>query len=93
MSAITMDAIPALAARTRLQVDQVTGEPVLLYPEGVLVLNETARDVVEQCDGKQTVSAVIAALASEYDASPEELALDVLECLGQLLERNLVVLR
>jgi hypothetical protein len=30
MSAITMDAIPALAARTRLQVDQVTGEPVLL---------------------------------------------------------------
>ena len=93
MSAVDLGATPSLAPGTRLQVDPVTGEPVLLYPEGVLVLNETARHIVERCDGVRSVAAVIESLASEYEASIEELTPDVLECVDQLITRNLLVLR
>ena len=93
MSAINLGAKPELAARTRLQKDQITGEPVLLYPEGVLVLNETARDIVRRCTGDATVGEIVAALASEYEADVEELTLDVIECLHSLSERNFIVLK
>ena len=33
------DIRPKLSSRARLQTDKVTGKPVLLYPEGVLMLN------------------------------------------------------
>jgi pyrroloquinoline quinone biosynthesis protein D len=82
---------PRLAENVRLQTDRVTGEPVLLYPEGVLVLNETAHDIVTRCTGTATVGEIVSGLAAEYDAAPEELAGDVLECLGDLRRRQFIV--
>jgi coenzyme PQQ biosynthesis protein PqqD len=82
---------PCLARGVRLQKDASTGEPVLLFPEGVLHLSETAREILTQCDGQQTVSNIIASLAEEYDAEPETLRADVLECLVDLYQRKLVV--
>ena len=93
MSAIDLGATPGLAARTRLQVDPVTGQQVLLYPEGVLVLNDTARDIVERCNGSRTLAEILESLASEYEASTDELRPDVMECIAQLVERNLLVLK
>ena len=60
-TAIDLHARPALGSRARLQTDPVTGEPVLLYPEGLLQLNETAHAVLSRCDGKTTVGEVVAA--------------------------------
>jgi pyrroloquinoline quinone biosynthesis protein D len=93
VSTLNPELIPRLAPRTRLQVDQVTGDPVLLYPEGVLVLNETARDIIEKCDGERSVSVVVRLLAEEYDAAEAELMPDVLECLQQLAGKNLLQLQ
>lgn len=81
---------PALAARVRLQIDPVNGEPVLLYPEGLLRLNETAHEVVTRCDGKTTVENILGALSSEYEVSADELRADVLDCLAQLHGRQLI---
>ena len=65
-------------------------EPVLLYPEGILQLNETAHAIVERCDGLTSVTSIIAALAAEYEISEDELARDVTECLDDLQQRNLI---
>ena len=82
---------PALGSRARLQTDPVTGEPVLLYPEGLLQLNETAHAVLSRCDGRATLDDIVASLAAEYEADADTLRADVLECLAGFRERGFVV--
>ena len=91
MNEIDRQSRPALAAKVRLQVDTARGESVLLYPEGILVLNATAEEIVRRCDGRTTVDDVIRALANEYEASEETLRQDVLETLADLRARNLIL--
>lgn len=90
MNTLSLTAVPMLAARVRLQIDRVTAKPVLLYPEAVLELNETAGEVLKLCDGQRTVAEIIAALAAEFEATNDELTADVLACLVELRGRNLV---
>jgi coenzyme PQQ biosynthesis protein PqqD len=82
---------PGLARGVRLQTDISTGQPLLLFPEGLLHLSDTAHDILSRCDGSTTTAAIVLALAAEYEAEPETLRLDVLECLADLHERKLVV--
>src|SRR3712207_370426 len=89
---VSLDCRPRLAPRVRLQLDAVTGRAVLLYPEGILELNETAEEIVRRCDGVRTVAEIAGALAAEYEAPAEELAPDVLECLADLQRRQLITL-
>ena len=84
---------PARAPGIRLQIDKVTGEPVLLYPEGVLELNDTAHAIVNLCSGAMTVDQIVTALAAEYEVDEKMLRADALECLGDLLKQNLIVLQ
>jgi pyrroloquinoline quinone biosynthesis protein D len=91
MSGIDVKSRPALAARVRLQTDATTGQPVLLYPEGIIELNATAHDIVSRCDGKTTLDEILASLAAEYDVSHEDLREDVFACLDELHRRNLIV--
>jgi pyrroloquinoline quinone biosynthesis protein D len=82
---------PVLVRGVRLQTDPKTGNRVLLFPEGVLELNETAQEIITRCDGR-TVSEIIQALAEEYNVDLESLAADVRETLTDLLRRNLIEL-
>ena len=82
---------PALSPRVRLQADPITGDPVLLFPEGILVLNETAKQVISLCDGTLSAAEIASALAEEYDAAADELLRDVQECLRDLERRRLVI--
>ena len=84
---------PALAPRVRLQIDAVAGEPVLLYPEGLMKLNGTAHAVVSRCDGRTTVDVIVDSLGREYEVAVETMRADVLECLAELARRRLIVLR
>ena len=47
---------PKLATGVRLHRDKVREQDVLLFPEGALVLNETAVEVLELCDGERTLA-------------------------------------
>lgn len=91
MSGIDVKSQPALAARARLQTNATTGQPVLLYPEGIIELNATAHDILVRCDGKTTLDEILASLAAEYDVSHEDLREDVFACLLELHRRNLIV--
>jgi pyrroloquinoline quinone biosynthesis protein D len=92
VNAIDGHSRPALAAGARLQADRVTGEPVVLLPEGIQVLNETAHAIVSRCDGKCTVEEIVAALAEEYDAPVDALREDVLACLSELRDNKVIVI-
>jgi coenzyme PQQ biosynthesis protein PqqD len=80
---------PRLAGGVRLEIDAITGKGVLLFPEGILELNETAQDIITRCDGL-TLREIVLGLAQEYDADLEILGVDVRETLADLERRKLV---
>lgn len=92
MISLTQNSRPVLARGVRLRDDPITGEPILLYPEGVLELDETTHEIVRRCSGNATVESIILALADDYEVDAETLQNDVCECLEQLRERMLVAI-
>jgi len=59
----------------------------------ILVLNSTAREIYNSCDGK-IVNEIIKNLGSLYpDLNNKKLSLDVLKCLRDLEKRDLISLR
>jgi pyrroloquinoline quinone biosynthesis protein D len=89
MTAISDSARPQLAKGVRLQIDSITGKSVLLYPEGIVELNETAHEILSWCDGRP-VAEIVQRLAEEYDADVIALATDVHNTLTDLQQRKLV---
>lgn len=81
---------PRLLPRARLEIDRLSQQPVLLYPEGVMMLNETAAAILQLCNGEHTLADILRELASRYEANPEQLQRDVYEYLCSLRDHNLV---
>jgi pyrroloquinoline quinone biosynthesis protein D len=93
MIPIDLKSRPSLAPGARLQTDKLTDAPVLLYPEGVLELNGTAHSILNLCNGATTVDEIVTALGLEYEVEESVLRADALECLGDLFQRRLLVLK
>ena len=91
MTSISDSVRPQLAKGVRLHTDSITGKNVLLYPEGIIELNETAHEIASQCDGRP-VAEIVRTLAEQYDADPEALAGDVRQTLADLHQRKLIEL-
>ena len=80
---------PSLTKGARLQTDSISGKSVLLYPEGIVELNETAHEILSRCDGR-TLAEIICQLAEEYEADSNALAADVRKTLSDLQQRKLI---
>ena len=80
---------PRLTKWARLQVDSSSRKNVLLYPEGIVELNETAHEILLRCDGR-TLGEIVSELAEEYDADSNALGADVRETLASLQQRKLI---
>ena len=80
---------PSLAKGVRLQSDSATGKNVLLFPEGIVELNETAHEILSRCDGRTLVE-IVCELAKEYEADSNALAADVRDTLSELRQRKLI---
>lgn len=87
---ITDERRPMFAPGVRLQTDAATGKAVLLYPEGILQLNETAHAIALCCDGLTTVAQMITTLAAQYEVSENELQSDIGVCLDDLQRQQLI---
>jgi pyrroloquinoline quinone biosynthesis protein D len=90
MSAITDTSRPRLADKARLKWDAVREKHLLLFPEGVLVLNPTAHDILALCDGARDVAEIVKTLAAKYQAAGIDG--DVREILQRLADKGLVAI-
>jgi coenzyme PQQ biosynthesis protein PqqD len=84
---LTADSVPRLWKLARLGFDEVRNRPVLLYPEGAVLLNDTGRAVLELVDGKRTVGEIAGILGERYGT---DVTADVAEYLSHLAERELI---
>src|SRR5260370_8913550 len=87
---IAHDACPKISARARVQTDKVTGKPVLLYPEGVLVLNPTGHAIVSLCTGASTLAEIVRKLWEHYKTSEQTILPPVTDHLNRLRALNLL---
>jgi pyrroloquinoline quinone biosynthesis protein D len=81
------DAVPRLWRLARLDYDPARERPVLLYPEGAVLLNDTGKAILELVDGRRTVADIAAELSDRYRTDVTE---DVTEYLSRLAERELI---
>ena len=84
---LTAESIPKLWRMTRLQFDPVRQRPVLLYPEGAVLLNGTGAAILELCNGSNTVEQIVRILSERYHA---DVSSDVTEYLSLMAERELI---
>ncbi len=82
---------PRIASKASLRWDAVRQKPILLYPEGVLILNPSAEAILSLCDGRRPVSEIVSELASRYGGDPVALETDVWNFLQELLDRGLLL--
>ena len=61
--------VPRLALGFRLQWELAQDCYVLLYPEGMVKLNQSAAEIVKLCDGNRTVGAIVAELEAAFDTA------------------------
>ncbi len=81
-------ASPRLWRVARIEYDRVRQRPVILYPEGALFINDTARAILELCDGSRTVEAIAGLLRERYQ---RDVLGDVVEFLEGMIARGLVM--
>lgn len=85
--ALSLTDRPRLRCGVRTGIDPLSDEAILLFPEGVLFLNETAAAVIQQCDGSRSVAEVLRGVGAVYDDVAEK---DVLELLRDLIRQRLL---
>jgi pyrroloquinoline quinone biosynthesis protein D len=84
---LTPESVPAIWRLARLQFDEVRNQRVLLYPEGVVLLNDTGATILDLCDGRRSVADIAATLQERYHC---DVLADVIEYLDGLTAQGLV---
>lgn len=59
---------PALARGYRLQWEAAQNCHVLLYPEGMVKLNQSAGEIMRRCDGVRSVAEITTDLEAAFNA-------------------------
>ncbi len=92
MIMVSDTAIPRIPRGVRLMEDRVRNRWVLLAPERIVELDETARAVLALCDGSRNVASIGGELAKTYNAETSVIMSDVKEMLGDLAASRFVTL-
>lgn len=77
---------PQLNRRFRMQYEPAQQAHVLLYPEGMVRLNQSAAEILKRCDGSATVDEIIAQLEAAFGTTG--LREDVLGMLSHAQEKD-----
>lgn len=64
-----LNARPKLARLFRMQYEEAQQGYVLLYPEGMVKLNQSAAEILKRCDGERDVQAIIADIEQAFNAT------------------------
>ena len=84
---LTATSIPVVWRLARLDFDPVRQQRVLLYPEGVVLLNDTGGAILDLCAGRRSIGDLAAVLQERYH---RDVTADVIDYLSRLTERELV---
>jgi coenzyme PQQ biosynthesis protein PqqD len=91
---LTATSIPALWRLARVEYDDVRKRPVLLYPEGAVLLNDTGAAILKLVDGQRSVGDIARVLSDQYNgagsADPAEILNDVTAYLSKLAAQELI---
>jgi pyrroloquinoline quinone biosynthesis protein D len=68
MTELTAQSQPRIGHGFRLQWEEAQSAYVLLYPEGMVKLNQSAGEIMKRCDGKADVTAIVADIESAFNA-------------------------
>ena len=80
----------AIAPGFRLQWEEAQGAHVLLFPEGMVRLSESAGAILSRCDGERTVEGVVSSLKEAFPGA--DLEADVVEFLEIARDKGWIVL-
>lgn len=58
---------PKLSRRFRLQFEEAQKRWVLLYPEGMVQLNDSAAEILKRCDGERSLSDIVTELEAAFN--------------------------
>jgi pyrroloquinoline quinone biosynthesis protein D len=87
---LALQDIPVIPSRFRLQWEPAQNAHVLLYPEGMVKLSDSAAQILNRVDGGRSVSTIIDDL--EHSFRGADLKADVLEFLTIALERGWIAI-
>lgn len=80
------DDIVSIARHFRLQWEEVQQAHVLLYPEGMVELSETAAVILTQCSGDKSLAQIIDTLQQQFPE--DDIAADVHAFLEDMYEQG-----
>ncbi|OEC32835.1 pyrroloquinoline quinone biosynthesis protein D [Pseudomonas cuatrocienegasensis] len=70
MTTAILPKVPVIRRGFRLQFEPVQNCHVLLYPEGMIKLNDSASEIFQQIDGSRSVGQIIVALRERFPDAP-----------------------
>lgn len=85
---VTVEQKYAIAKLFRLQWEPAQKAYVLLYPEGMVRLNQSAGEILKRLDGKQTVAQVVADCEVAFNA--QGLEQDILDFMAGAIRQGWV---
>ena len=68
MRALNIDSRPRVSPGFRKQWEPAQNCHVLLYPEGMVKLNDSAGEILKRCDGAATLALIVADLEQAFRA-------------------------
>ena len=80
---------PKLSRLFRMQWEEAQSCWVLLYPEGMVKLNQSAGEILQRCNGERDVDAIVSELESAFSVTG--LLPDVKDFLNGAVERGWIV--
>lgn len=87
---ITVAMVPKVSKGFRLQFEKAQDAWVLLYPEGMVKLNQSAGEILQRCDGERRIDQVVTSLEQAFDQTG--LTDDVLAFMNIAREQNWITL-
>ena len=70
MNPLSIDQVPKLRRGFRLQWEPAQACHVLLYPEGMIKLNDSAGEILKQMNGDHSVGQIISQLSAQFPDVP-----------------------
>ncbi len=93
MTGLPDSAVAYLPRGVRLHDDKVRGIRVLLAPERAVQLDAVGDAILSELDGQRDLGTVITRLATRYDAPRAQIAADLRDYLGGLIERRMIFVK